>query len=182
MYCPHEELGKLASFYAELNDYVSTARENSSDTLPRQDPLRRVTNAWLLYALLYQCGHVMQFEMHVTGNRVTAGNIMELIMGRALTTERFDVYDYLQNTHMSWFWPLKRCHAMNDNGPRWMTYEHPLKRPVVPPRLPTDPYPELMYDPSIPVVPVGELSKLTVKVLEQVQEHPFVLKGDAEKI
>ena len=63
-----------------------------------------------------------------------------------------------------------------------MTYEHPLQRPVVPPRLPRDPYPELMYDPSIPVVPVGELSKLTVKVLEQVQEHPFVLKGDAEKI
>ena len=33
MHYPHEDLSKIASFYAELNDYVSTARENSLDTL-----------------------------------------------------------------------------------------------------------------------------------------------------
>ena len=89
-----------------------------------------MTNAWLSYALIYQCGHVMQFEPSVHANWVTSGNIVEIIMGRALTTHRYDIYDHLQRLQMNWFWTLKRCHAVTDQGPRWTTYEHPKVRGV----------------------------------------------------
>ena len=40
----------------------------------------------------------MQFEIRTITKRVTAGNIMEIIMGRALTTQRYDIYDFLQKS------------------------------------------------------------------------------------
>ena len=108
--------------------------------LSHRQPFQRVTNAWLTWALVYLCGHVMQFELSTIAKRVTAGNVMEIIMGRALTTQRYDMYDYLQRMHTQWFWLLKTCHTITDKGPRWMTYEHPKVKPVNAPREHKRPY------------------------------------------
>ena len=115
---PHEDLAILAGFYAELNDYTSTAKENSASFWSHTQPCRRVTNAWLTWALVYLCGHVMQFELSTIAKRVTSGSVMEIVMGRALAAQQYDIYDYLQRNHMQWFWLLNRCHTINDKGPR----------------------------------------------------------------
>ena len=39
-----------------------------------------------------------------------------------------------------------------------------------------------MYDPGIVTVPVGELSELTMKILEHAQPHGLVRKGDPRKL
>ena len=103
-------------------------------------------------------------------------------MGRASATQRYDIYGYLQRMQMEWFWLLKRCHTLTDNGPRSATYEHPKVRPVKAVREIGRPYVDLMYDPSVQVVIPGELSKLTMQILEHVQQHNLVRKGDESKL
>ena len=83
---------------------------------------------------------------------------------------------------MEWFCFLKRCHTLTDNGPRWETYEHPRVRPVKAFREIGRPYVDLLCDAKIQVVTVGELSKLTMQILEHAPQHKLVREGDADKL
>ena len=83
---------------------------------------------------------------------------------------------------MQWFWTLKQCHVVTNSGPRWMTSEHPKLRGVYQPRERGRPYVEINYDSSMEVVAEGELSVLTMKILEHAQLHKLAKSRDGTRL
>ena len=165
-YGKDDEIKQVSKMYAMLDDQYYTARRQHLKILSEHKGMHCMENEWHSWLLIHVLTYVLHIPNVLQRHKTYHGDICEILLGRAMTTKRYNIVDWVQGKYTMWHWSTLVYHVVVEDGPRWLSEFYPPYAPVE--RATVDDQNRILilpkdYHPNAPVVPVGQLTKEGMK-------------------
>ena len=108
-----------------LDDQHYTARRQQLRLFAEHKGIHCMENEWYCWFCIHVLTYVLDLPNVLLRQKTYHGDICKIFLGRAMTTKRYEIVDWIQSKYTLWHWSILVYHVVIEDGPRWLDQQYP---------------------------------------------------------